>query len=651
MIAARSQRFLSAPYSLGVVPGSNLRSQMGMNGGLCGPEQRADLAQLPVVQISYGPRRAADFKSSHGAAAPPRGSSVDARGRRGAFFCRVLCRGGVVVVCGSSWLGGCGRLLAMRQLANLFPFLKSLRLNLDVVDVMAPREFQLQSIGFLRYFSPADELNNMDPDFVALERAFETGAAFGGVSSGAPGGGQLGGAREEGGAVSSESSDEDAPLNPAGSRKRKAKVCLPEETPPGSRTHHARDPGAPRPGVFPPHRHTVEDSALFQCSLTTVLPPSDPQDPPTCPPEWKQMRKHQLRKWSLARKAKKSTEVHSTKPLFDIKADSCISKPAWMGLRVSLDLRKPIEEAVGNPGSEISVGLFGDLTRAPYLPHLALAIADSLGLLFLYRSRLTPAMMTDLLPKVNSLVPEFVSSIARPFSENDMLSNSRGDHWFSIAGHDRNNKSEPAATQFQRQNHSAIVRFFAKGSVLERLTAYGCGILKAHFPAIGKRYQDSVDYMLSKYGIQAMFGLFFNFCLNSPREGHFNHHEKCWLVIWEAGIVLELPPGVFLFYPSSLFLHFNLDITDLPVVTTPHGETPTKENSKPLFFCGCKSHNDNLDWAEANGRGSMVWFNQASMMQTSELGVPTIEQARRLGMDTICDREVWFTRGVFPSVT
>lgn len=83
---------------------------------------------------------------------------------------------------------------------------------------MAPREFQLQSIGFLRYFSPTDELNNVDPDFVALERAFETGAAVGGVSSGAPGGGQLGGAREEGGAVSSESSDEDAPLNPAGSR-------------------------------------------------------------------------------------------------------------------------------------------------------------------------------------------------------------------------------------------------------------------------------------------------------------------------------------------------------------------------------------------------------------------------------------------------
>ncbi|KAJ3860187.1 hypothetical protein EV359DRAFT_49625, partial [Lentinula novae-zelandiae] len=115
---------------------------------------------------------------------------------------------------------------------------------------------------------------------------------------------------------------------------------------------------------------------------------------------------------------------------------------------------------------------------------------------------------------------------------------------------------------------------------------YGCNILRVRFPAIAQRYQDSVDYMKAKFGIEAMFGLFFNFCLNSAREGvprvfcrphvdwkntafgvcmififgHFDHQEKCWLVIWEAGIALELPPGVFLFYPSSLFLHFNIDL-------------------------------------------------------------------------------------------
>lgn len=31
-------------------------------------------------------------------------------------------------------------------------------------------------------------------------------------------------------------------------------------------------------------------------------------------------------------------------------------------------------------------------------------------------------------------------------------------------------------------------------------------------------------------------------------------------MIWEAGIVLEMPPGVFLMFPSSLFVHFNVDV-------------------------------------------------------------------------------------------
>lgn len=58
-----------------------------------------------------------------------------------------------------------------------FPLIKSLKLNPAVVDTMAPRELQLQSIGFLRQFSPFDQLNNLDPDFAALQQAFETGAA------------------------------------------------------------------------------------------------------------------------------------------------------------------------------------------------------------------------------------------------------------------------------------------------------------------------------------------------------------------------------------------------------------------------------------------------------------------------------------------
>jgi hypothetical protein len=29
-------------------------------------------------------------------------------------------------------------------------------------------------------------------------------------------------------------------------------------------------------------------------------------------------------------------------------------------------------------------------------------------------------------------------------------------------------------------------------------------------------------------------------------------------VLWEAGVVIELPAGVWLAYPSSLFTHFNV---------------------------------------------------------------------------------------------
>ncbi|KAK1217050.1 hypothetical protein PQX77_020324 [Marasmius sp. AFHP31] len=93
--------------------------------------------------------------------------------------------------------------------------------------------------------------------------------------------------------------------------------------------------------------------------------------------------------------------------------------------------------------------------------------------------------------------------------------------------------------------------------------------------------------MEKRYGIRPPYGgLFWNFCLNGARSkvprvfcdphidfknlalavcmifvyGHFNHREKCWIVIWEAGIALELPMGIFVLYPSSLFLHFNVDV-------------------------------------------------------------------------------------------
>ena len=119
-------------------------------------------------------------------------------------------------------------------------------------------------------------------------------------------------------------------------------------------------------------------------------------------------------------------------------------------------------------------------------------------------------------------------------------------------------------------------------------------------------------------------------------------------MIWEADVVLELPPGVFLLYSSSLFYHFNIDLgkfflssycpfssfsADMKVVTTAHGEKPTPKNSTPLHQTRIQRPEtvSPEDWEAGNGRGSVVWFNQASMFQTSETGYPTLIKARKAG--------------------
>lgn len=42
--------------------------------------------------------------------------------------------------------------------------------------------------------------------------------------------------------------------------------------------------------------------------------------------------------------------------------------------------------------------------------------------------------------------------------------------------------------------------------------------------------------------------------------GATNADEKIWLVFWEAGIIMQIPAGCIVIYPSALLLHFNVNI-------------------------------------------------------------------------------------------
>ncbi|KAF9512970.1 hypothetical protein BS47DRAFT_1362758 [Hydnum rufescens UP504] len=125
--------------------------------------------------------------------------------------------------------------------------------------------------------------------------------------------------------------------------------------------------------------------------------------------------------------------------------------------------------------------------------------------------------------------------------------------------------------------------------------------------------------------------------------GFFNDGETVWLVNFGAKIIIQLPTGIFLLYPSALITHFNVDkngmsiytvdkekLTDkklseflsnehpLKFVCTQNGEIPNSLNSMPL--CSIKP-----------GRASLVFFNPASFFYPLTTGYTTLEGARAAG--------------------
>jgi hypothetical protein len=80
------------------------------------------------------------------------------------------------------------------------------------------------------------------------------------------------------------------------------------------------------------------------------------------------------------------------------------------------------------------------------------------------------------------------------------------------------------------------------------------------------------------------------------------------------------------------------------MVTTEDGSVPTKETARPLGV-------NEAAWTRGDGRGSMVWFNQASMFQTAELGIPTVKEVIQQGLDATSDVDEWIEKkGIFKTV-
>jgi hypothetical protein len=221
-------------------------------------------------------------------------------------------------------------------------------------------------------------------------------------------------------------------------------------------------------------------------------------------------------------------------------------------------------------------------------------------------------------------------------SQEKIDENNRGPHDFTVKGIDRNNKQVghlgficiPCTYNNTRNLHQrcltesteirSISLTLLRGQCLHYSEYTKCihstfylilfsklvnFLLWIYFPGVAQRYTECVKYIKGKYNLEPEYGLFWNFCLNSPRPdknifrihccphvdaknlalglcvlyvygvlwfscpiktlkhylGHFNDKEKSWLVIWEAGLIIQIPAGVLVFYPSSIFYHCNVD--------------------------------------------------------------------------------------------
>ncbi|KAH6881232.1 hypothetical protein BKA70DRAFT_1446766 [Coprinopsis sp. MPI-PUGE-AT-0042] len=272
-------------------------------------------------------------------------------------------------------------------------------------------------------------------------------------------------------------------------------------------------------------------------------------------------------------------------------------------------------------------------------------LVDSEGRTFLVRT--APAKWLEerkdeFWEAISELVEATVSS---PAARQAAAKGARGPHFACIIGHHRQYLEFPMLTAWHTKNQAAVDKFL-RTSIFQDLVRWVNGVLELFFPGVAERYAKCVKWHAER-GDEALFGHFFQFCVNATFPGQprihclphadwknvigvcllviyeipgfkFDHELYSWLVIWECGVVIQLPPWVAVLYPSALFYHFNVDINQICLVTT-NGEVPTPYNSTDITNTA------------AHGRGSLVFFSQASMFQASETGAYTVAEARSKG--------------------
>ncbi|KAJ7158204.1 hypothetical protein C8R43DRAFT_847771, partial [Mycena crocata] len=342
---------------------------------------------------------------------------------------------------------------------------------------------------------------------------------------------------------------------------------------------------------------------------------------------------------------------------FSVKRHGSHSNTGWQGAQPPLKARTEIRRLYfSREHAQDLMPYLEDFHAVPYITgergERSTFLVDVDGLVFLYRSTRASwlaGLVGDLEAAFKILIGTDLDSGP---AQREFAGEVRGPHLARIIGHQRQSAVRPALTAWHRR-HEARVNDFLSQRVIQRIIRWVSTMVRIVWPGLAARCDEDIDFHRNEYGIEPLFSLFWNFCLNAPFPGqhrihtgphvdfknqigvcivltyvtsavNYNHKKRGWIVLWEAGIYVELPPWTLVGYPSSLFFHFNIDVDSLQTVYTDDDvDIPTPENSTP--------YND------AEGRGSMVFFSQSTMRHGPVTGHDTLRRARAAGVPTTTD--------------
>ncbi|KAJ6603066.1 hypothetical protein B0H10DRAFT_2440599 [Mycena sp. CBHHK59/15] len=135
--------------------------------------------------------------------------------------------------------------------------------------------------------------------------------------------------------------------------------------------------------------------------------------------------------------------------------------------------------------------------------------------------------------------------------------------------------------------------------IMQRIIKFISDLVELVFPGVAARFKADAAWHKAKYNIEPLFGQRRIHCkphadarnvigicallIYVLSDGdNFNDTQRTWLVLWEAGVAIQLPPWTVALYPSAILFHFNVDVDEIEFVTVDGTARPTRENSRPI---------------------------------------------------------------------